>query len=41
VALPVADRDDIDRDQQLKLLLDADLFMAEMTEISLEPDADF
>lgn len=41
VALPVAERDDVDRNQQLKLLLDADLFTAEMTEISLEPDTDF
>lgn len=41
VALPASERDDIDRDQQLKLLLDADIFTAEMTEISLEPDTDF
>jgi hypothetical protein len=34
VALPVSEREDVDRDQQLKLLSDADLFIAEMTEIS-------
>ncbi len=40
-ALPTSERDDVDRDQQLKRLLDADLWTAEMTEISPESASDF
>jgi hypothetical protein len=36
VALPVSEREDVDRDQQLKVLLEANIFTAEMTEISLD-----
>ncbi|TAF52175.1 MAG: DUF928 domain-containing protein [Oscillatoriales cyanobacterium] len=41
VALPVLDREDVDRNQQLKVLLEADIFTAEMTEISLDGGSDF
>lgn len=36
VALPVSEREDVDRNQQLKVLLEANIFTAEMTEISLD-----
>jgi hypothetical protein len=36
VALPMSEREDVDRNQQLKVLLEANIFTAEMTEISLD-----